>query len=358
MSCVKISSLGCRRDLAFCRGVAAHHAGARAHPSAWEELELLRARRHAGGAGRWLKNMSKPSTFHPRDVRRSSDKPLQQCLLPRSGSCEWSWNSITCPLVTLRAEVARKMSLPAGLAWKNFNGSKAQPNTANNIPDDQEMHLVQILLRFNNSIPLTSMTLDTIFPNIWEIQPPVFSFQRQVWAVYPAGQLLELAEAELRASLERNIDVWRRAWHLEVPIPQLWLLVAAGLTTSSDGFLDVVVSSFFTGLDISPYTYILYIIYIICCLVKAVGSVFDSSKLMQWNTMIWWVLCWLPVFLVGAGGFTLWWASSVVFTCRKPIWRSTSSSRSLNVALWYVVIWWKKTSWYMMLKSSLKPDAL
>lgn len=160
------------------------------------------------------------------------------------------------------------------------------------------------------------MTWDTIFPNIWEIQPPVFSFQRQVWAVYPAGQLLELAEAELRASLERNIDVLRRAWHLEVPIPQL--------TTSSDGFLGVVffiLSSLFTGLHIS--------LYIICCLVKSVGKVFDSSKPMQWNTMIWWVLCWLPVFLVGAGGFTLWWASSVVFTCRKPIWRSTSSSRSL-----------------------------
>ena len=170
--------------------------------------------------------------------------------------------------------------------------------------------------------------------------------------MYPAGQLLELAEAELRASLERNIDVWRRAWHLEVPFPQLWLLWGWKKQRVLMDFwmLFFILSSFFTGLHIS--------LYIICCLVKSVGSVFHSSKPLQWNTMIWWVLCWLPVFLVGAGGFTLWWASSVVFTCRKPIWRSTSSSRSLNVALWYVVIWWKKTSWYMMLKPSLKPDAL
>ena len=90
----------------------------------------------------------------------------------------------------------------------------------------------------------------------------------------------------------------------------------------------------------------------ICCLVKSVGSVSRSGKPMHWNTMnllpllrIWRVLCWFRVFLVGTGSSTLWWASSVVFTCRKPIWRSTSSSRSLTVALWYVI--WKKTWWYV-----------
>lgn len=202
---------------------------------------------------------------------------------------------------------------------------------------------MQILLRINNSIPYYHSLpwLEIQFFRIFERFKPRFSFQRQVWAVYPAGQLLELAEAELRASLERNIDVWRRAWHLEVPFPQLWLLVA----------LQRVLMDFWM-LFFHPFS-LDYIYHSI-----SYGSVLDSSKLMQWNTMIWWVLCWLPVCLVGAGGFTLWWASSVVFTCRKPIWRSTSSSRSLNVALWYVVIWWKKTSWYMMLKPSLKPDAL
>lgn len=136
----------------FARGVAAHHAGARVHPSAWEELELLRARRHGGGAGRWLKKMSKQSTFHPRDVRRSSDKPLQQCL-PRF-------------LVHVNDLGIQHMSplLRSGQKWpgrchfqqdwlgRTSTAARRSQIQRNNIPDDQEMH-VQILLRFNHSIP-------------------------------------------------------------------------------------------------------------------------------------------------------------------------------------------------------------
>ena len=337
----------------FARGVAAHHAGARVHPSAWEELELLRASRHGGGAGRWLKNMSKPSTFHPRDVRRSSDKPLQQCL-PRF-------------LVHVNDLGIHHMSplLRSGQKWpgrchfqqdwlgRTSTAARRSQIQRNNIPDDQEMH-VQILLRFNHSIPYYHSLpwLEIQFFRIFERFNPGFWLPTPGVGCVPCRTALgagwsrvarEFGEKHRRLATRLAPGGANSSAVIIVRMKKQRVLMDFWM-------LFFILSSFFTGLHIS--------LYIICCLVKSVGSVFDSSKPPQWNTMIWWVLCWLPVFLVGAGGFTLWWASSVVFTCRKPIWRSTSSSRSLNVALWYVVIWWKKTSWYMMLKPSLKPDAL
>ena len=67
--------------------------------------------------------------------------------------------------------MAMKMSLPAGLAWKNFNGSKAQPRPValsdtqkggkhscenrHNIPDESSKKCILCKFHFHyNSIPL------------------------------------------------------------------------------------------------------------------------------------------------------------------------------------------------------------
>ena len=102
-------------------------------------------------------------------------------------------------------------------------GGKHSCENRHNISDESSKKCILCKFHFYyNSIPLSSIRkIEFLLTsrNLTPIPLEKTCLKRQVWAVYPAGQLLELAEAELRASLERNIDVWRRAWQLEVPIP-------------------------------------------------------------------------------------------------------------------------------------------